>query len=321
MRTFVLDAIRSNRRRIALGVVVFFLVILAELLAISFIAFSGHPFELERFLYTLLIALGITAVLVPAFAAWAYFWGKDAVLKLFWTMPLAEADQRKLDTALESVSIATGLEKPELVVMDLGGVNAISLAHGYRDGLILVTRGAAENLDRRELEALLAHELYHISSRDTWLWMLGLGMSAFLPFVLARSIEAVRDHGDKLDWLMDLRGVLLLGLLYAFFYVCLAVFWIPLWLAFYLLVLPRNRDELADAQTVMTIRDPEAVASLLRKADIMRSEGLRHGGLFINHMFFHQPLEPARGLDRMIYELLDRHPDMRERQSLIETMG
>ncbi len=326
----MLDAIKSNRRRIALGVLVFFLVILAELLVISLIFYSNgsyapgnlrlhdRTFDLERFLPILLIALGATAVLTPAFAAWAYFWGKNAILNLFWTMSLSEADQRKLKIALEGVSIAAGAKKPQVMVMDLGGVNAFSLAKGYKEGLILVTRGAVENLDRRELEALLAHELYHIMAHDTWLWMLGLGMSAFLPLVLALPIQAVREHGG---WVVNLRLVLLVGLFYIFFYMTLAVFWVPLWLAFYLLVLPRNRDELADAWTVMITRDPEAVASLLRKADIMRSESLRHGALFINHMFFNQPLEPARGLDRKIYDLFDRHQAASQREASINGMG
>lgn len=303
------DAIKSNRRRIALGALVFFLVILAELLVISFIFYSNgsyapgnlglqdRTFDLERFLPILLIALGVTAVMTPAFAAWAYFWGKDAILKLFWTMPLDEAEQRKLRIALEGVSIAAGAKKPEIMVMDLGGINAFSLAKGYKEGLILVTRGAVENLDRRELKALLAHELYHIMARDTWLWMLGLGMSAFLPFILARTLQAARDYGEKLGLAATLRLVLFFGLCYIFFYMILAAFWVPLWLAFYLLVLPRNRDELADAWTVLLTRDPEA------------------------HMFFYQPLEPARGLDRKIYDLFDRHQEASKREASINAMG
>ncbi len=243
-RIFVLDAIRSNRRRIILGVFVFFLVILAELTAISLISFVGQPFELTRFLYVLLIALGITAVLSPLFALWAYRRGKKEVLKLFRTTSLNGTDWRKLNLAVENVSIATGSDRPEVKVVDLGGVNALSLARGNKDTLVLVTRGAVENLDRRELEALIAHEVYHVMSHDTWLWLLGLGMGK------TKMIEMI---GGEL--------VMLLLMLYIAFYCALAVLWIPLWLAFYLLVLPRNRDVLADAQAVMITRDPEAVAS------------------------------------------------------------
>ncbi len=82
-RIFVLDAIRSNRRRIILGVFVFFLVILAELTAISLISFVGQPFELTRFLYVLLIALGITAVLSPLFFHMGLSLGQKEVLEAF----------------------------------------------------------------------------------------------------------------------------------------------------------------------------------------------------------------------------------------------
>ncbi len=172
-------------------------------------------------------------------------------------------DWRKLDLAVENVSIATGLDRPEVKVVDLGGVNALSLSRGNKETLVLV----------------------------------------------------------KLIKMMGGGLVMLLLMLYIAFYCALAVLWIPLWLAFYMLVLPRNRDVLADAQAVMITRDPEAVASLLRKAGIKRSGRPRRGSFFISHMFFNQPLKPQGRIKKMVYGLFDRHPKMEERVALIEAMN
>ncbi|MGZ5494697.1 MAG: hypothetical protein ACXWHG_13920, partial [Thermoanaerobaculia bacterium] len=56
--------------------------------------------------------------------------------------------------------VAAGVSPPEVMVIDMDGINAISLARGYEDGLILITPQAVLELDRVELEALLAHEVY-----------------------------------------------------------------------------------------------------------------------------------------------------------------
>lgn len=328
-RIYLYDAITSNRRRIALGAFVFFVVVLLESLAVAAIATREQVFAWRPFMLVSAVAFGATMVLFPLLTCWAYFRGKRTILKLFWTVPLSEQDERKLRHALVNVCIAAGAEEPDILVIANNGVNAISLARGYKEGLILVTRGAVENLDRDELEALFAHEIYHIMAHDTWMWMLGLGVSAFLPLTFSAYWSGVGNLVDVerrptfTNLFLQEFGLHFLVACISFMiaWVMLAVFWIPLWVAYFALVLPRNRDFLADSQALLFTRDPDAVISALKKSDIMRSDPIRGDNVFVNHMFFNQPLRPPGSFTGWIIEHLHTHPRVEERLERIESMA
>ncbi|MDY6794335.1 MAG: M48 family metalloprotease [Actinomycetota bacterium] len=321
---YLYDTIASNRRRIALGVFVFFAVIFVEALVVAVIAVGGEAFEWRPFLMVFGAASGATLLFLPLLAIWAYYRGKEAILKLFRVETPSQGDAKKLRSALAGVCMAAGAGEPETMVISTSGVNAISLARGYKDGLILVTRGAVENLSRDELEALLAHEVYHIVSRDTWMWMLGLGLSAFLPLVFFTYLGMVSKGLDRYRLLHTeyaVRLIFLITICFIAIWFILAAFWIPLWFVYFIVVLPRNRDYLADAQAVLFTRNPDAVLSVVAKADIMRSDPIKWGTVYVNHMFFNQPLEPPRTFTRWITDLFDTHPAAEKRMERIRSMG
>lgn len=337
-RIFVLDAIRSNRRRIILGVLVFFLVVLAELTAISLIFFRGRPFELERFAYIMLIALGITVVLMPLLYLAAHFTSRWAILRAFGTVEVPPAERRKIRHALEGVCLAAGVEPPEVKVIGMDGINALSVARGRDNGIILVSPRAVRELDHFELQALFAHEVFHITAHDTWLWMLGFAFTALLPFVLGLFVTIsqsaledpwgegkVPDNAIADIMLSDAHtralSTVIVGGAFFIGYVVLAVFWVPFLIAFFLLVLPRDREYLADVQAVLLTRYPETVISLLEKSAESRSRGLKHGGVFINHMLFDQPLVNPVGPASIPAGFFNIHPTESARIARIESMN
>jgi heat shock protein HtpX len=326
-RVYLYDAIASNRRRIALGVFVFFAVIFIEGLIVAFIVAKSQAFDLKPLLIALIVAFGATLFILPLLALWAFYRGKQTMLKLFLTLSPSDYDERKLRSALGGVSLAAGVEEPEVQVISTRGVNAISMARGEREGLILVTKGAVENLDREELEALLAHEIYHIESHDTWMWILGLAVSAFLPLLFSAYLSGLGTILDEEKIInavfaeFYMRYILLISIVFIVTWIALAVFWIPLWITYFILALPRNRDYLADAHAVLLTRNPEAVLSVIKMSDIMRSDPITWGTTFVNHMFFNQPLEPPRTFTRWITDLFNTHPPAEKRAERIHSMG
>ena len=128
-----------------------------------------------------LITAGISLVLLPVLYVWAYYRAQGIVLKLFKEHEPDQLEKERVIHALEGVCVACGTSTKSVFFSDSQGVNAITLNRGRDDALIVLSRGALENLDRFELEALLAHEVYHIISRDTWFWTLGIAVSAMIP--------------------------------------------------------------------------------------------------------------------------------------------
>lgn len=95
--------------------------------------------------------------------------------------------------ALDGVSVAVGLEAPELLVLDLPTANAITFIHAGKPAVAVTKEALEAGMPRRCAEAMMAHELSHVlmkevilgSNRRRWL-LIGLSLAAFLllPFVL-----------------------------------------------------------------------------------------------------------------------------------------
>jgi Zn-dependent protease with chaperone function len=95
--------------------------------------------------------------------------------------------------ALEGVSVAAGLDPPQLLVLDLPTTNSIALFHADKPAVAITAEALEASLPRRVAEAMMAHELSHVLLGDvvigisTRRWrLLGLSLVALLvlPFVL-----------------------------------------------------------------------------------------------------------------------------------------
>ena len=96
----------------------------------------------------------------------------------------SDIDQPRLHNVLEGLCVATGVPKPELLVLDESAPNVLTYGRGPRDAVIVATSGLLEKLNRIELEGVLAHELSHIKSLD------------ILPDTLAAAFSA-----SSISWL------------------------------------------------------------------------------------------------------------------------
>jgi heat shock protein HtpX len=76
------------------------------------------------------------------------------------------ADARLLNLA-EGLSISAGLRQPRLRVIDSPGLNAIAAGTRADRAIVGVTSGLLAELDRLELEAVLAEELIQIRHHET----------------------------------------------------------------------------------------------------------------------------------------------------------
>lgn len=133
--------------------------------------------------------------------------GRDAdgaVLRSLGGRPADPVREARLHNLVEGLSLAAGVPPPALQVLDDDRPNALALGRGARTATVVVTSGLLEQLERVELEAVLAHELSHIRSGDTEPGTLAAHLSR-LPLVggLVRSglIDADREA------IADLNGV------------------------------------------------------------------------------------------------------------------
>lgn len=96
-------------------------------------------------------------------------------------------EERKLMNVVEEMSIASGVPVPEVYVLDdESGINAFAAGFEVDQAAVGVTRGAIEQLDRDELQGVIAHEFSHILNGDMRLstklsgWIYGIVMLTLL---------------------------------------------------------------------------------------------------------------------------------------------
>ena len=89
----------------------------------------------------------------------------------------ADALRRRLLNVVEEMAIASGVPVPEVYVLEQeGAINAFAAGHNPANAAVAVTRGALEQLDRDELQGVVAHEFSHILNGDMRLNMRLIGL-------------------------------------------------------------------------------------------------------------------------------------------------
>ena len=118
----------------------------------------------------------------------AYWYADRMVLGLVGARELALAEAPVLHSTVERLAALAGVVKPKLYLLPDGFPRAFSAGRGLRGSALAVSTGLLSALPPAELEAVLAHELAHIRSRDVL-------VQTSVVVVAAAIVEASRIGG------------------------------------------------------------------------------------------------------------------------------
>ena len=163
--------------------------------------------------------------------------------------------------ALETVAIGAGLPStPPLYLIQDPAPNAFAAGRDAEHAYVAVTTGLLDTMPRRELEAVLAHEVSHVRNRDVRL----MSLAAVLVGVIALVSDLVlkltlfggagrgrRDNGGG-------NAFILIGVL-------AAAILAPIAASLLQLALSRRREYLADASAAEVTGDAEGMALALKR--------------------------------------------------------
>jgi Zn-dependent protease with chaperone function len=183
-----------------------------------------------------------------------------------------DPDERKILNVVEEMAIASGTPVPPVYLLEHeDGINAFAAGYTPGDAVIGVTRGCIQNLNRDELQGVIAHEFSHILNGDMRLnirligVLYGILLISMTGWIIFRSTANGSSDSER-------RGVNpwpLAGLaLYVLGYV--GVFFGNLIKA----AVSRQREFLADASAVQFTRNPDGIAGALKKIGAL-AEGAR----------------------------------------------
>ena len=112
---------------------------------------------------------GIVIALVFALAMnFGAYWFSDRIaLGMTHARPIPEGEDPELYGIVREQAHLAGLPMPQVYEIDTDSPNAFATGRSPRHATVAVTTGIRRILDRRELGAVLAHEMAHVGNRDT----------------------------------------------------------------------------------------------------------------------------------------------------------
>ncbi|MFZ1992198.1 MAG: M48 family metallopeptidase [Alphaproteobacteria bacterium] len=240
-----------------------------------------------------------------------YFFNDAIIHMATGAHPVTREEQPELYNLLENLCISRGLTTPKLYIIDTDVMNAYASGIDEKSYAITVTRGILEQLNKREMEAVLAHELTHIIDRDTRVLIVTIvftGMISFIAQMLWRSIQ-VASYGRR-SRSRDGGGAIIIIMLVSA--VAMAIgYMLALVLRF---AISRRREYMADAGSVELTKDPSALISALKK--ISANPDVPHVPSEVKQMFIENP---PSAFD--LGGLFATHPPIEARIKVLEELG
>lgn len=219
--------------------------------------------------------------------------------------------QRRLVNVVEEMALAAGLPVPEIFILEReAGINAFAAGLSTTDAAITVTRGALEQLDRAELQGVIAHEFSHILNGDMRLnqQLIGLSFGILVLSLVGRwLLRSMRYRGGgRTRNSGGVAAAVAIGLALTLIG-AIGVFLSRLIKA----GVSRQRERLADASAVQFTREPEGLAGALKKIGGYTSRITTVETEEVAHMLFERGAASFTGW-------LATHPPLLERIRALE---
>ncbi len=235
-----------------------------------------------------------------AFAGFQYVVGKKVALWSAGAEDMPEDRFPEIHRSVERIAEEMDLEKPRLMVADMGVPNAFAV--GRRGaGVVVVSSELMQVLDHDELEAVLAHELAHIDNRDVVMMVMGQSIASMLGLAAYFAIAFTREGG---------LGNILVGYLASIVVQSIAMVFV--------LAISRYREYVADSDAAAHVGgDPmaralEKIAAVGKQVDVEPNDNVAalciFGGeksafqqLFATHPPIEKRIEAVRSVERQYY--------------------
>src|SRR5882757_9995631 len=156
--------------------------------------------------YYLRVALADVIRTLPystaAAAAWiviAYFFHQKMIDAVTGGESVTRQQQPRLYNLLENLCISRGIPMPKLKIMESDALNAFATGLNPRQYSVTVTTGLLNNLNDREIEAVLGHELTHIRNGDVQMMVIAViiaGVVGFFAELLFRGFSNFGYYGS-----------------------------------------------------------------------------------------------------------------------------
>lgn len=219
----------------------------------------------------------------------SYYYSDKVVLKIYNGKKVEKAKAPNLHDLVGELAEKMGIPKPEIYLIKLGVPNAFATGRNPQNSCIAVSKSLLDSLEKKEIEAVIAHELTHIKHRDTLISTISAtlaGALAILSRLLFFGFMGRREEGGT-------------GLLF--------IILVPVLATLIRLAVSRSREYKADEGAVKNTSEEAMISALkkLHKAPRLRGSQISHT---TSHLFIENPFKSSK-----ITELFSTHPSLKNR--------
>ncbi|RYE61321.1 MAG: hypothetical protein EOP17_21245, partial [Rhizobiaceae bacterium] len=211
--------------------------------------------------------------------------------------------ERRLLNVVEEMAIASGIPVPRVFILrGEAGINAFAAGMRPGEAVIGVTRGTLEQLNRDELQGVVAHEFSHIFNGDMRLNLRLMGvLGGILALTTIGRIMLNTSRGTRSSK-KDGNAFIFIG------FALVAIGFIGVFFARLIkAAVSRQREYLADASAVQYTRNPLGIGGALMKINGMTEQSSVTSPFAeeASHMFF--------GSVKLFSNMMATHPALEER--------
>ncbi len=290
----IYEQVDRNKRKSTFLIIFFITFISAVGYTIGYLTGQGWDYFLPAFLFS------------AAGSFVSYYYSDKISLSLSQAYPADPKQFYQLHSLVENLARVAQIPKPRLYIIPSSGMNAFATGRDPNHAAVAVTEGLLANLNRTELEGVLAHEISHIRNYDTRLMTLVAVLVGSLSLLIDWSFRWGMTFGrnNKDDKGNSNPLFFVLGLV--------LIILAPIIANLIKLAISRRREFLADASAAKLTRQPSGLIKALLK--ISQNPTVTQASTATAHLYIDSPLPKTSFLAK----LFSTHPPIEERIAALQ---
>lgn len=243
----------------------------------------------------------------------AYFFSDKMALAMYGAREIPYEEAPWLHQMIEELATKAGIPKPKVYLAPIHIPNAFATGRDPQHGVVAVTSGILQILNRDELKGVLAHEIGHIKNRDILISSIAATIGGAISMLANLSYFSSLANSDEED-----GGNIILNVIGSIILFIVA----PLAATLVQMAISRSREYIADETGAKISGCPLCLANALRKLEEMAnnpdlqtvaSQEVNPGTA---HMMIVNPLRADT-----IMKLFSTHPPTEERIRRLEELA
>ncbi len=303
----------NNSKRNSIIVVIAYILLFTLLFAFLGYIFSGAGSSYTNDIIMSVLVGGAIGILISLIVSiYTYRNSGKLLAKAANARELTKEENPFIYETINAIAAGAGINPPRPYIIETDELNAFASGSGGGKSMIAVTSGLIKNLNREELEGVIAHEIAHLKNEDikfvslvaalsaTLLMIIGMLNRGFMYSGMGRSRRNQRGGGNPIGNVI----IIVIALI--------AMILAPLIVRAMQSAVSQQREFLADSSGAAIIGYPLGLASALEKIESINKAYLaNHKSAFTNTsvhaLCISQPM--AKKLSR----LFSTHPPIEER--------